>query len=117
MDPDCGRLTVILPQFKVKERAEMTVKGHYTKLNTEGYGGMLCAPWFDRPLSLAGRAVVRTKDGIQERLVKIDRDLLLIPSLAIHMNRKSMRDRNLTFRRICCLCCLPGNWSRIRSGS
>ena len=66
----------------------MTVKGHYTKLNTEGYGGMLCAPWFDRPLSLAGRAVVRTKDGIQERLVKIDRDLLLIPSLAIHMNRK-----------------------------
>ena len=76
------------PAFKVKERAEMTVKGHYTKLNTEGYGGMLCAPWFDRPLSLAGRAVVRTKDGIQERLVKIDRDLLLIPSLAIHMNRK-----------------------------
>lgn len=76
------------PTFKVKERAEMTVKGHYTKLNTEGYGGMLCAPWFDRPLSLAGRAVVRTKDGIQERLVKIDRDLLLIPSLAIHMNRK-----------------------------
>ena len=77
------------PTFKVKERAEMTVKGHYTKLNTEGYGGMLCAPWFDRPLSLAGRAVVRTKDGIQERLVKIDRDLLLIPSLAIHMNRKA----------------------------
>ena len=76
------------PTFKVKERAEMTVKEHYTKLNTEGYGGMLCAPWFDRPLSLAGRAVVRTKDGIQERLVKIDRDLLLIPSLAIHMNRK-----------------------------
>ena len=76
------------PTFKVKERAEMTVKGHYTKLNTEGYGGMLCAPWFDRPLSLAGRAVVRTKDGIQERLVKIDRDLLLIPSLAIHMIRK-----------------------------
>ena len=76
------------PTFKVKERAEMTVKGHYTKLNTEGYGGMLCAPWFDRPLSLAGRAVVRTKDGIQERLVKIDRDILLIPSLAIHMNRK-----------------------------
>lgn len=76
------------PTFKVKEHAEMTVKGHYTKLNTEGYGGMLCAPWFDRPLSLAGRAVVRTKNGIQERLVKIDRDLLLIPSLAIHMNRK-----------------------------
>ena len=76
------------PTFKVKERAEMTVKGHYTKLNTEGYGGMLCAPWFDRPLSLAGRAVVRTKDGIQERLVKIDFVLLLIPSLAIHMNRK-----------------------------
>ena len=56
------------PTFKIKENPEMESEGHYIKLNVERYGGMLCAPWFDRPLSLAGRAVVRTKDGIQERL-------------------------------------------------
>ena len=77
------------PTFKVKENAQMEVRGHYTKLNTEGYGGMLCGPWFDRPLSLAGRAVVKEEGGLKECLVKIDRDLLMIPSLAIHMNRQA----------------------------
>lgn len=77
------------PTFKLKENAQIEVKGHYTKLNTEGYGGMLCAPWFDRPLSVAGRAIVKDKDGLQECLVNIDRDLLMIPSLAIHMNRQA----------------------------
>ena len=50
---------------------------------------MLCGPWFDRPLSLAGRAVVKEEGGLKECLVKIDRDLLMIPSLAIHMNRQA----------------------------
>ena len=50
---------------------------------------MLCAPWFDRPLSVAGRVAVRTEKGVETRLVNVDRDLLLIPSLAIHMNRKA----------------------------
>ena len=77
------------PTFKVKENAQMEVRGHYTKLNTEGYGGMLCGPWVDRPLSLAGRAVVKEEGGLKECLVKIDRDLLMIPSLAIHMNRQA----------------------------
>lgn len=77
------------PTFKVKENAQMEVRGHYTKLNTEGYGGMLCGPWFDRPLSLAGRAVVKEEGRLKECLVKIDRDLLMIPSLAIHMNRQA----------------------------
>lgn len=76
------------PTFKVKENAEIEVKGKYVKLNTEGYGGMLCAPWFDRPLSVAGRVIVKEKDTYTTRLVKIDRDLLLIPNVAIHMNRK-----------------------------
>ncbi len=48
---------------------------------------MLMAPWFDRPLSVAGRVLVDTENGIETRLVNIDRDLLVIPSLAIHMNR------------------------------
>lgn len=76
------------PCFKIKENPEMKTDGHYVELNTEKYGGMICAPWFDRPLSVAGKAVVRWEDGIQERLVHIDRDLLMIPNVAIHMNHK-----------------------------
>ena len=49
------------PTFRVKTGAEITVEGHYKKLNTEGYGGMILSSWFDRPLSLAGRAVVRMR--------------------------------------------------------
>ena len=75
------------PTFKVKENGELV--SAYTRLATEKYGGMLVAPWLDRPLSIAGRAVVETKTGVESRLVDIDRDLLLIPNVAIHMNRKA----------------------------
>ena len=76
------------PTFKIKENPEMKVDGSYVKLNVEKYGGMLMAPWFDRPLSVAGRVMVKQKDGtIAMKLVNADRDLLMIPSLAIHMNR------------------------------
>ena len=80
------------PSLKIKENPEMKTGEYFIKLNVERYGGMLMAPWFDRPLSAAGRAVVRNKDEdgacrLEERLVNIDRDLLLIPSLAIHMDR------------------------------
>lgn len=77
------------PTFRVKENMEIAADGAYTKLNVEKYGGMLCAPWFDRPLSVAGRLAVRTANGVETRLVNVDRDLLLIPSLAIHMNRSA----------------------------
>ena len=73
------------PTFKVKENPELG--GAYTRLAVERYGGMLIAPWLDRPLSVAGRCVVETEDGVQTRLVNIDRDLLVIPNVAIHMNR------------------------------
>lgn len=76
------------PCFKVKESPELDADKKYTKLNVERYGGMLMAPWFDRPLSVAGRVMVWDKDEIREVLVNIDRDLLMIPNLAIHMNRK-----------------------------
>ena len=82
------------PTFRVKTGAEITVEGRYKKLNTEGYGGMILSSWFDRPLSLAGRAVVRTDAGVGTVLVNIDRDLLVIPSLAIHMTR-GMADQKL----------------------
>ena len=75
------------PTFKLKENGEMV--GAYTRLATEKYGGMLMATWLDRPLSVAGRAVVETEDGVRTVLVDIDRDLLLIPNVAIHMNRKA----------------------------
>lgn len=75
------------PAFKVKENGELT--GKYTRLATEKYGGMLIAPWLDRPLSLAGRVMVETHDGVQSRLINIDRDLMMIPNVAIHMNRQA----------------------------
>ncbi|WP_115714925.1 M18 family aminopeptidase [Amedibacterium intestinale] len=75
------------PTFKVKEVAELQGKGGYIQLNTEGYGGMLCSTWLDRPLSLAGRVLVKEGNTIQSKLVSFDKDLVLIPNVAIHMNR------------------------------
>ena len=77
------------PMLKIKENPEITVEGAYQKLNVEVYGGALLAPWFDRPLSVAGRVLVKTERGVSTRLVNVDRDLLLIPSLAIHMDRNA----------------------------
>ncbi len=76
------------PTFKIKENAEIQVKEKYTKLNTEGYGGMLCATWFDRPLSVAGRVIVKEGNRYVPKLLNIDRDLVVIPNMAIHMNRE-----------------------------
>lgn len=77
------------PSFKIKENPEIKVDNSYVKLNVEKYGGMLMAPWFDRPLSVAGRVIVKGKDGLEEKLVDIKRDLVMIPNLAIHMNREA----------------------------
>lgn len=76
------------PVFKIKTDPEMEVEQAYIQLNVEKYGGMICAPWLDRPLSVAGRVLIRTKKGVASKLVNLDRDLLLIPNLAIHMNRE-----------------------------
>lgn len=85
------------PSFKVKESPEMPVENAYVRLNTEKYGGMILSTWLDRALSVAGRIAVRTKSSksaekaletvIETRLVNIDKDLLVIPNVAIHMNR------------------------------
>lgn len=76
------------PTFKLKEHAELRSSG-YIRLHTEKYGGMLMSTWFDRPLSVAGRLFVRQNGCLDEKLVNIDRDLLVIPSVAIHMNRNA----------------------------
>ena len=75
------------PTFKFKENGELC--DTYTRLATEKYGGMLMYPWLDRPLSIAGRVLVETENGVESKLLDVDRDLLLIPSVAIHMNRKA----------------------------
>ena len=79
------------PTFKIKENPELETDGHYIRLNVERYGGMLCAPWFDRPLSVAGRVIIKDppSGSFISKLVNIDRDLVLIPNLAIHMNREA----------------------------
>ena len=74
------------PCFKLKENPELS--GTYTRLAVERYGGQLLFTWTDRPLSLAGRVMVETENGIESRLIDIDRDLMLIPNVAIHMNRQ-----------------------------
>ena len=74
------------PTFKIKENPEIK-DGPYVRLNVEGYGGMIMSTWLDRPLTVGGRALVKTEDGIESRLVYLDRDLLVIPSLAIHFQR------------------------------
>lgn len=75
------------PSFKLKTNPELTVSEEYLRLNTEGYGGMLYSTWFDRSLSVAGRVVYEGKEGLTSVNVNVDEELLVIPSLAIHMNR------------------------------
>lgn len=74
------------PSFKIKEQAEMSTP-NYVRINTERYGGMLCATWLDRPLSVAGKVMVKDGSTIRSVLYSSEEPLLLIPNLAIHMNR------------------------------
>ena len=75
------------PVFRLKQNAEISAAGKYTLLNAEKYGGGILCTWLDRPLSAAGRVIVRTEKGLETRLIDIGRDICVIPSLAIHMNR------------------------------
>lgn len=74
------------PSFKIKEQAEMS-SPNYVRINTERYGGMLCATWLDRPLSVAGKVMVRDGNTLRSVLYSSEEPLLLIPNVAIHMNR------------------------------
>ena len=65
------------PTFKLKENPEL--RGIYTRLATEGYGGMIISTWLDRPLSIAGRVMIETEKGVRKRLINIDQDLMMIP--------------------------------------
>ena len=78
------------PTFRIKPNAEMLCEGGIVKLNTEVYGGPIMSTWFDRPLTLAGRVIVKGKDAMhpQTLLLHIQRPLLQISNLAIHFNRQ-----------------------------
>ena len=78
------------PTFRIKPNAEMTCEGGITKLNTEVYGGPIMSTWFDRPLSLAGRVIVKGQDAMNPltRLLFCKRPLMQISNLAIHFNRQ-----------------------------
>lgn len=75
------------PSFKVKPKSMMKTDNTYVKLNVEAYGGMILSTWLDRPLSLAGRVMVKHDQQYLTKLVNIDRDLLMIPNVAPHVNR------------------------------
>ncbi|MDY3971700.1 MAG: M18 family aminopeptidase [Clostridia bacterium] len=89
------------PCFKLKSNFEISAE-NMVKLSVEGYGGMIMSSWLDRPLSVSGR-VVTVKDGkVQTRLVNIDRDLLMIPNLAIHMSRDINKGYEFNVKRDMC---------------
>lgn len=78
------------PTFRIKPNAEMTCEGGIVKLNTEVYGGPIMSTWFDRPLTIAGRVIVRGEDAMSPKtlLLHVKRPLLQISNLAIHFNRQ-----------------------------
>ena len=77
------------PNFKIKPNPEIVTEGYF-KLNTEVYGGPILNTWMDRPLSIAGKVVLKSEDVFNPecRLLDIKRPIMIIPNLAIHMNRK-----------------------------
>ena len=77
------------PGFRIKPNPEMSVEGHYVKLNTEVYGGPILSTWFDRPLSIAGRVTLKGENPFKPevRLLDLNKPVLIIPNVAIHMNR------------------------------
>ena len=82
------------PAFKVKANPEIIADG-YVRLNVEPYGGLLMHPWFDRPLSIAGRVIVQNESSFRAIYINIKKDLLMIPSVAIHMDREANNARPL----------------------
>lgn len=79
-----------VPGFRIKPNPQMISEGKYVKLNTEVYGGPILHTWFDRPLSIAGKVSLKGSSPLkpETKLVNINKPLLIIPSLAIHMNRE-----------------------------
>lgn len=82
------------PSYKVKWNSQIKTNG-YVKLSVEPYGGMNSQSWLDRPLSVAGRVLLKEQEGIVSRIINIERDLLIIPGVAVHLNRKKQEKESL----------------------
>ncbi len=102
------------PAFKIKSVPELTGPGEYLKLDVEAYGGMIDSTWLDRPLTVAGRVLVDQNGSIESRLFYIDKDIMLIPNVAIHFNRQV--NDGYAFNRQVDLCPLYSNGA-LKSGS
>lgn len=89
------------PSFKLKSSFESESEGT-VKLSVEGYGGMIMSSWLDRPLSLSGRVTTVSGGRVRTRLVNIDRDLLIIPNLAVHMCRDINKGYEFNVKRDMC---------------
>ncbi len=89
------------PGFRIKPNCEMVCSGNVLKLNTEVYGGPILYTWFDRPLSLSGRVMLRGSSALSPvtRLLHIRRPLMTIPHLAIHFNRAVNEGNSLSKQR------------------
>ncbi|MBN2165016.1 MAG: M18 family aminopeptidase [Marinilabiliaceae bacterium] len=85
------------PGFKIKPIPEMMIKNHYLKLNTEVYGSPILMSWMDRPLSIAGRIIIKSNDVLKPKheLINFQKPLLTIPNLAIHLNRQVNEGLNI----------------------
>ena len=77
------------PVFKLKRATVESAAGKYTRLNVEPYGGMLMSTWFDRPLSIAGRVIIREENALKTQLVDLCRDAAMVPNMPIHFNREA----------------------------
>lgn len=87
------------PSLKIKPEAEHTAEDAYIKLDIEGYGGMIMSSWFDRPLSAAGRVMRKAENGIRSELLNFDYDSMIIPSLAIHMERDANKGHSYNVQK------------------
>jgi aspartyl aminopeptidase len=89
------------PAFRIKPAPEMISEGNYIRLNTEVYGGPILNTWLDRPLAVAGRITVRSENILypETRLVNIKKPILIIPNLAIHLNREINKGLELNVQR------------------
>ena len=88
------------PAWKIKE-LDGGKDAVFARAETEGYGGMIMPTWLDRPLSVAGRILVRTENGVKSILVHPGRALACIPNLCIHFDHEVKRGRTTTRRSIC----------------
>ena len=85
------------PTFKIKPN-NLINDGHYIRLNTEVYGGPILASWFDKPLSIAGKVLIKDNNKMITKYLYIDRDLLIIPNIPPHLDNRVSKGMEYNLR-------------------